>query len=138
MHKLIMALALAGCATEEAARVALPVATSAAAMPAATTDLGYQVQIAQLRVAISTVQFTIEGESHPEDAAQGGAYLLPPAPHPGHSGSLPNCSGFRKTHRPAVMVKTASIIHSARDARPRDRRRSVKNRRPSPCTWRNG
>ena len=62
---IIIMVALVGCTgSEEAATVVLPVTTSGDAMAPATTDLGYQVQVTQMRVAVSTVQFTIEGDPH--------------------------------------------------------------------------
>jgi hypothetical protein len=85
MHSTIISLPLlAACAsgcggTEEAATVLLPVTTAGAPMPPAMTDLGYRVQVERMRVAVTAIQFTIEGEMH--EAA-------PPsiiAPHPGHS-----------------------------------------------------
>lgn len=85
MYKVITVIALVGCTgSEEAAKVMLPVGTSAAAMEPATTDLGYQVQVSELRIAISTLQFTIEGETHTGDAVSESNHLVP-TPHPGHS-----------------------------------------------------
>src|SRR5690606_20124222 len=87
MRKLVLValvLALAGCPGHEAATVDLPVAPSPGAIPVATTDLGYTVQLDELRVAVSTIQFTIEGESH-ADVAPRTAARLAPQPHPGHS-----------------------------------------------------
>ena len=73
-------LAAAGCSdTQEAVTVELPVAVAAAPLPAATTDLGYTVEVARLRVAVARVQFTIAGEQHDVAARVG------PRPHPGHS-----------------------------------------------------
>ena len=69
-----------GCgATEEAPAVQLPVSTSGAPLEPAITDLGYQVQIERMRVAVTAIQFTIEGEAH--------APVAPPGTvlHPGHS-----------------------------------------------------
>ena len=85
MQRLILIVALAGCTgSEEAATVVLPVTTSGDAIAPATTDLGYQVQVTQMRVAVSTVQFTIEGETHSVAAQKASTRVLPP-PHPGHS-----------------------------------------------------
>ncbi len=76
----LIALCAIGCGTtEEAATVQMPVATAGAPLPAATTDLGYQVQIERMRVAVTGIQFTIEGEAH-ASAAPPGTVL-----HPGHS-----------------------------------------------------
>jgi hypothetical protein len=83
-HRLWIAIALVGCGgSEEASTVELPVATTAAAIPAATTDLGYEVTLSELRIAISTVQFTIEGEMHTDGTEK--AVGLIALPHPGHS-----------------------------------------------------
>jgi hypothetical protein len=76
MKRFILLLA-AGCGTtEQAESVELPVTTVGAPIAAATTDLGYDVQVTSLRVAVTNIQFTIEGEQHE------GALV---APHPGHS-----------------------------------------------------
>jgi hypothetical protein len=84
MSKLVTLVALVGCSgSEEAATVVLPVATSASALAPATTDLGYTVQVSEIRIAVSTVQFTIEGETHTDTAKQASSVL--PPPHPGHS-----------------------------------------------------
>lgn len=81
MKRFILVGVLAGCAgTEEAATVELPVTTVATPMDAAMTDLGYRVEVTQLRIAVSTIQFTIEGEEHTEVAPPPGTIL-----HPGHS-----------------------------------------------------
>jgi hypothetical protein len=86
MNRLTTLAVLAACTgTEEAVTVELPVATSASPMAAAMTDLGYTVQVSQIRIAVSTVQFTIEGETHTDVSAKGTQALLPPTPHPGHS-----------------------------------------------------
>lgn len=74
-------LMAAGCTdTEEAIRVELPVTTAAAAFAPATTDLGYVVTLTEMQAAVSTIQFTIEGEMHQD-------LDLPPGTiaHPGHS-----------------------------------------------------
>lgn len=85
MYKLITVIALVGCTgSEEAVRVVLPVETSSAALAPVTTDLGYEVQVSEIRIAISTLQFTIEGEMHTDAAAKETPHVLPP-PHPGHS-----------------------------------------------------
>ncbi|MDX2087407.1 MAG: hypothetical protein SFX73_06145 [Kofleriaceae bacterium] len=77
-----LVLAMVGCGgSKEAATVDLPVTTTASALPAAITDLGYQVTVSDLRIAISNVQFTIEGEMHSDVEV---ARLIA-LPHPGHS-----------------------------------------------------
>lgn len=79
MRKLsiLILAALAACTGSDAVEVQLPVTTSAAPLPAATTDLGYRVRLDQLRVAVFDLELTIEGETH--DVAR-----VPPPPHPGH------------------------------------------------------
>ena len=67
MRTALLLYMLAGCTSEEAITVELPVTTSADAIPAAVTDLGYSIELAQIRIAVSTVQFTIEGEMHAAD-----------------------------------------------------------------------
>lgn len=86
MRKTFVLCVVAACGqSEEAAIVDLPVTTASGAIPAAMTDLGYQVQLSNLRIAVTTVQFTIEGEMHTDTAApKNTSLLLPPAPHPGH------------------------------------------------------
>lgn len=77
---ILIALLAIGCGTtEEAATVQLPVTTVGAPLAPATTDLGYRVQIDRMRVAVTAIQFTIEGEAH--------APVAPPGTvlHPGHS-----------------------------------------------------
>jgi hypothetical protein len=79
MRTLLVVSLLAACGgSEEAVTVDLPVTTAAGAIPPAMTDLGYQVQLERLRIAVTTVQFTIEGETHTEARIA--------APHPGHAG----------------------------------------------------
>ena len=69
---------IAGCAgTEQAASVELPVATASAPVASATTDLGYTIQLDRMRVAVTGIQFTVEGEQHGKRTRV--------APHPGHS-----------------------------------------------------
>jgi hypothetical protein len=75
--KRVFLLVAAGCGTtEQAESVELPVTTVGTPIAAATTDLGYEVRVDSLRVAVTGIQFTIEGEQHE-------ASLV--APHPGHS-----------------------------------------------------
>lgn len=69
-----------GCTdSEEAARVELPVNTAAAAFAPATTDLGYVVSVEEMQAAVSTIQFTIEGEMHQDVTTPPGTIA-----HPGH------------------------------------------------------
>jgi hypothetical protein len=77
---ILIALCAMGCGTtEEAATVQLPVTTTSAPLAPATTDLGYRIQIDRMRVAVTAIQFTVEGEAH--------APVAPPGTvlHPGHS-----------------------------------------------------
>lgn len=114
-HRLWIAIALVGCGgSEEPATVELPVATTTAAIPAATTDLGYAVTVTELRIAISDVQFTIEGEMH-TDARSRVAGLIA-LPHPGHSaggevtGELPGDFVLRWNGQPQPMLGVGTLI----------------------------
>lgn len=79
----VAALVSFGCTDgEEAARVELLVTTDAMPFAAVTTDLGYAVTVTQMEVAVTAIQFTIEGEMH-DTAAASTSHLI--APHPGHS-----------------------------------------------------
>ncbi|MBX3156072.1 MAG: hypothetical protein KF773_08730 [Deltaproteobacteria bacterium] len=81
-YPLLVPLALVGCSgSEEAATVDLPVTTSPAALAPAATDLGYQVSLTRVRIAVAKIEFTIEGEMHGDAAAR----VVGTAPHPGHS-----------------------------------------------------
>lgn len=87
MYRLILSSTLVGClGSEEAPKVSLPINTAASAIGSVTTDLGYDVQVSHIRIAVSTVQFTIEGEMHSDVASkQTSSVAPPPPPHPGHS-----------------------------------------------------
>ena len=75
--KRFLLLVAAGCGTtEQAETVELPVTTAASPIAAASTDLGYEVRVDSMRVAVTGIQFTIEGEQHEGSLV---------APHPGHS-----------------------------------------------------
>jgi hypothetical protein len=74
---LLLVPGLVACGGSEAARVDLPMSTAAGAIPAATTDLGYAVTLEQLRIAVSDIELTVEGEMPTA------APVI--APHPGHS-----------------------------------------------------
>jgi len=78
LMKYLLPLSLIGCSgsSEEAETVDLPVTTAGGAMETATTDLGYTIELSRVRIAVSQIQFTIEGELHEKP---GGAL-----PHPGH------------------------------------------------------
>ena len=76
-HHLLVSIIAAGCGTtEQADAVELPVSTVASPIATTTTDLGYEVRIDSLRIAVTGIQFTIEGEQHEGSLV---------APHPGHS-----------------------------------------------------
>lgn len=107
----LLALCAIGCGTtEEAATVRLPVTTSAAPLPAATTNLGYQVQIERLRVAVTAIQFTIEGEAHAAAPPPGTVF------HPGHSaggevtGELPGDYILTWDGRPQPALGDGTLI----------------------------
>lgn len=108
---ILLAASLAACAgTEDAATVSLPVTTAGEALPRATTDLGYTVLVETMRAAVSTIQFTIEGEVH--------AVTTPPGTlgHPGHAaggevtGELPGDFVLAWTGQPRPPLGTGTLI----------------------------
>ncbi|HVK85684.1 MAG TPA: hypothetical protein VM513_16305 [Kofleriaceae bacterium] len=122
MRTACMFLVLVGCGTSrEAATVELPVTTAASALPPVATDLGYEVTVTDLRIAISALQFTIEGEMHAGTAAndiaqRSGATSIIALPHPGHSaggevtGELPGDFILRWNGRPQPALGTATLV----------------------------
>lgn len=107
-------LLAAGCTTSaEAVRVDLPVTTTAAMPAPATTDLGYVVTVERVELAVTNIQFTIEGEMHAAGAP-------PPPPgtvlHPGHSaggevtGEMPGSFILRWTGQAPPTLGTATLL----------------------------
>lgn len=83
MNKTLALCLVAACgSSEEAATVDLPVMTDGTALAPATTSDGYTVAVSRIRIAVTTVQFTIEGEMHEDEVAP--RIGVPPPPHPGH------------------------------------------------------
>jgi hypothetical protein len=79
----ILLTPLACAPSQEATRVALPVALAAGPPATGTTDLGWAVELTGARVAVRDLQFTIQGEMHGATAWLG--WLVPTAwAHPGH------------------------------------------------------
>lgn len=70
----------------EAPRVELPLVVDASGVGTVTTDLGYEVELSEVRVVIRDVLFTIAGEAHTASLWRGlSEALLPRAhAHPGH------------------------------------------------------
>jgi hypothetical protein len=108
---LVAAAALGACAaTEPAPVVQLPVTTSSAPLASATTDLGYLVEPTALRIAVSGVQFTIEGEAHSAVAPPGTAL------HPGHAaggevtGELPGFHVLSWTGQTAPVLGLGTLV----------------------------
>lgn len=107
----LIALCAIGCGTTEPApAVQLPVTTTDAPFPAAITDLGYQVQLEQLRIAVTSIQFTIEGEAH--------AAAPPPGTvlHPGHAaggevtGELPGDHVLTWSGQPRAALGEGTLL----------------------------
>ena len=92
MHHVKIAMAvlalssLAGCsAAEEAQRVELRVVTDGQGFEAATTNLGYQVELTSANMMADDFQFTIAGEAHASMWRRVSDWLVPVAhAHPGH------------------------------------------------------
>lgn len=106
----LMMLALGCAGSEEAATVSLPVTTMGSPMQPATTDLGYQVQVERMRIAVVGIQFTIEGEMHAATPAPGTAL------HPGHSsggevtGELPGSFILAWTGQPQPVLGDGTLL----------------------------
>lgn len=71
----------------EAPRVQLPVVVDASGLTPLTTDLGYEVELTSVRLAINGIVFTIAGEVHTASLWQTlSEAILPKAhAHPGHN-----------------------------------------------------
>lgn len=73
----------------EPAEVSVPVELASAAPAPFTTDLGYEIELDDLRVAASGMHFTVGGEEHlgggERERAGGGRPDREPAYHPGHA-----------------------------------------------------
>lgn len=83
---LCLSAALCACTTsEEAAIVELPVTTTSAAMPAAITDLGYTIALDRVRIGVTQIEFTVDGELHAKRGTVETTRPTRPAYHPGHS-----------------------------------------------------
>lgn len=89
---LLIAASLCGCGEgEEAGRVVVPVVADGAKLTAAfTSDLGYAIEVTSLRVVVTGLEFTTEGETHEDSASiltPLRDWVLPAAyAHPGHEG----------------------------------------------------
>jgi len=110
-RSIALALIVTACtSTEEAVRVDLPVSTAGTSFAAAATDLGYDVVVERMEIAVSGIQFTIEGEQHTD--------LAPPGTiaHPGHSaggevtGELPGDFVLRWTGQTQPSLGMATMI----------------------------
>jgi hypothetical protein len=60
----LMGLLVSGCDSQEAVRVSIPVVVDGGGLGKVQTDLGYEVEVTQLRLALRDLQFTIRGEMH--------------------------------------------------------------------------
>ena len=78
---------VASCGTpREAPRVQLPVVVDASGVAPVTTDLGYEVEVTSVRMAVQDVVFTVAGEVHTAFQWQTlvDAFLPTAYAHPGH------------------------------------------------------
>jgi hypothetical protein len=83
---LLLSSALCACtASQEASTVELPVTTTSAAIPGVVTDLGYAIELTRVRVGVTQIEFTIEGESHQKRGAVETTVPTRPVLHPGHA-----------------------------------------------------
>ncbi|MEN0062498.1 MAG: hypothetical protein AAGA48_10130 [Myxococcota bacterium] len=71
----------------EAPRVLLPVVVDASGVAPVTSDLGYEVNVTEVRIAIRDVVFTVAGEVHLASVWQAISNTLIPSAfaHPGHA-----------------------------------------------------
>lgn len=86
-QSLLLFCLAAGCSpSQEATRVELPVAIDASKLASSTSDLGWTVELATARIAVTDIEFSIQGEMHEGDAtAWLPSWLLARAwAHPGH------------------------------------------------------
>jgi len=106
---IVTTVTMACTSGEEAVRIELPVATSATALAPTTTDLGYAVVVERMELAVTRIQFTIEGEMH---------VASPPGTifHPGHSaggevtGELPGRFLLRWTGQAEPILGRATLL----------------------------
>lgn len=85
---LTIALVCAACGDpEEAPRITAPVVIDDSGLKVVTNDLGYEIELEEVRIAIEDLHFTVAGEEHM--AMRGGSILSRLIPvahaHPGHS-----------------------------------------------------
>lgn len=80
-----MSLLLA-CGGKEASRVELEVKTAPLPATAFTSDLGYSVTVTRARLALTSLEFTVEGEEHASLWRRSTDWLIGTAhAHPGHA-----------------------------------------------------
>ena len=84
-----LALAVSVCDPEgdEPARVELPVEASGAGLDVCVNDTGWTVTVTTFRLAVSNLEFTLEGEVHEAKLHRVSNWIAPEAlAHPGHLG----------------------------------------------------
>ena len=86
----LFGLLFSGCDGQEAVKVSLPVVVDGGGLGKVQNDLGYMVEVTQLRLAVRDLQFTIRGEMHaslPARLMNRALDLLVPSAqaHPGHA-----------------------------------------------------
>ena len=86
---LLLLLVIAGCGGEsqEATRHSLEVVTDGSELGSFVTELGFEVELDSVEIAIERVEFTVGGEAHEDGVAQKmRRWLVPDAlAHPNHS-----------------------------------------------------
>ena len=80
----IASAAAVSCASQEAGRVQMEVKLDGSTVTDTTNDLGWTVTLSEARVAVSDVQFTIQGEMHEATAWLDGWLVRRAWAHPGH------------------------------------------------------
>lgn len=113
-------LVAAGCGSQEAVRVSLPVVVDGSGLLKVQTDLGYQVQMSLFRLAVKDLQFTVRGEMHASLLQRAANLLVPRAyAHPGHysggdvTGELPGTYVLDFSKEDGRALGKASLITGA-------------------------
>jgi hypothetical protein len=86
LDRWLLSLALAACTSaEDAKRVELPVVVDGSRLVTVTTDLGYEVELESVSIAIEDLTFSSAGEAHAALWERVSQALIPLAhAHPGH------------------------------------------------------
>lgn len=83
---LLLLTAVSSCTpSQEAVRVQIPVVLDASTIGDSTNSEGWTVSLSAARIAVTDLQFTIQGEMHGATAWLGGLFVRRAWAHPGHA-----------------------------------------------------